>query len=89
MRNGDGIYGLRRALVLAGSESQLISLWNVSDEGTKDLMVSYYQKLIQGKGRHQALRETQLEMLNNEKYQHPYFWSAFIPSGNWRSLDAQ
>ena len=42
---GEGIYGLRRALVIAGSESQLISLWKVVDEGTKDLMVAYYQNV--------------------------------------------
>ena len=57
---GNGVYGLRRALVIAGSQSQLLSLWKVADDGTKDLMVEYYQKIKAGKGRHQALREVQL-----------------------------
>jgi CHAT domain-containing protein len=85
--NGEGIYGLRRALVIAGAESQVLSLWKVSDEGTKDLMVNYYQKLKANMGRSEALRQTQLEMLQSEKYRHPYFWAAFIASGNWKSVE--
>ncbi len=87
VRNGEGVYGLRRSLVLAGAESQLISLWNVADEGTKHLMVNYYQRLIKQEERGEALRQVQLEMLKSQEYQHPFFWSAFIPSGNWRSMD--
>ncbi|HLL77786.1 MAG TPA: CHAT domain-containing protein, partial [Pyrinomonadaceae bacterium] len=48
VQNGDGVYGLRRALVLAGSESQLMSLWPVSDYATRDLMVEYYRRLQAG-----------------------------------------
>ncbi len=43
--NGEGVYGLRRALAIAGAESQLITLWLVDDFATKDLMMSYYQRL--------------------------------------------
>jgi CHAT domain-containing protein len=84
---GGGVYGLRRALVIAGSQTQLLSLWQVADDGTKDLMVKYYEKLQAGKGRHEALREVQLELLNNPQYQHPYYWASFIPSGNWRAMN--
>ncbi|AFZ55137.1 CHAT domain-containing tetratricopeptide repeat protein [Cyanobacterium aponinum] len=87
VKNGDGVYGLRRAFVLAGAESQLMSLWDVYDEGTKDLMIKYYQKLTQGEGRSEALRNVQLEMLKSEKYYHPVFWAAFIPSGDWRTIE--
>ncbi|MGK7895355.1 MAG: CHAT domain-containing tetratricopeptide repeat protein [Xenococcus sp. (in: cyanobacteria)] len=91
---GEGIYGLRRALVIAGSESQVISLWKVADEGTKDLMVAYYQKLQQGEGRTTALHEVQKEMLrgeltgeNGQSYEHPYYWASFIPSGDWKPME--
>ena len=84
--NGEGVYGLRRALVIAGAESQLMSLWKVSDEGTKDLMVRYYTRLLNNEGRSEALRQVQLEMLKEKGLQHPYFWSAFIPSGDWRGM---
>ncbi|MGG6295450.1 tetratricopeptide repeat protein [Leptolyngbya sp. AN02str] len=84
---GEGVYGLRRALVLAGSQSQLISLWQVQDNTTRDLMVEYYQNLLLGMGRSEALRQTQLAMLNREATAHPYYWAPFINSGNWRLLD--
>jgi len=83
---GEGVYGLRRALVLAGSESQVISLWRVQDNSTKDLMVSYYKQLLQGKGRSEALREVQLAMIKDEQTSHPYYWAPFIQSGDWRPL---
>ena len=84
---GEGIYGLRRALVIAGAESQVISLWKVDDEATKDLMVAYYQRLKAGEGRSEALRQTQLEMLRGEQSQHPYFWASFILSGDWTPME--
>jgi CHAT domain-containing protein len=45
---GEGVYGLRRALVLAGSHSQVISLWKVDDTATQELMVAYYDRLLSG-----------------------------------------
>ncbi|WP_313934883.1 CHAT domain-containing tetratricopeptide repeat protein [Nostoc sp. FACHB-280] len=83
---GDGVYGLRRALVIAGSQTQVLSLWLVDDAATKDLMAKYYQNLQAGKGRHEALRAAQLDLLKTEEYQHPRFWAAFVPSGNWTPL---
>jgi CHAT domain-containing protein len=87
VNNGEGVYGLRRAFTIAGAESQVMSLWKVSDEGTKDLMVSYYQRLLKNEGRSEALRQVQLEMLRSAKYQHPYFWASFIPSGDWTPMN--
>jgi CHAT domain-containing protein/Tfp pilus assembly protein PilF len=86
VRNGDGVYGLRRALVLAGAESQLISLWPVSDRSTRDLMIGYYKLLTQGEGRGEALRQTQLRMLGDRRHAHPYYWASFIQSGEWANL---
>jgi CHAT domain-containing protein len=83
---GEGIYGLRRAFVLAGSQSQVISLWKVSDTATQALMVDYYDRLLAGTPRDAALRETQLAFLESEEYSHPYYWAAFIGSGDWRPL---
>lgn len=85
VRNGAGVYGLRRAFVMAGAQTQILSLWQVSDLATKDLMVGYYQQLQANQGRSEALREIQLAMLESE-YAHPYYWAAFIPSGDWRPM---
>ncbi len=85
--NGEGVYGLRRAFAMAGAESQLMSLWQVSDFGTQSLMARYYEKLTAGMGRSEALRAVQLEMLESGgEYHHPYYWAAFILAGDWRSL---
>ena len=86
IKTGDGVYGLRRALVLAGSESQMISLWPVSDVGTRELMFKYYRRLKAGEGRSQALRNAQLDLIKNPKRTHPYFWASFIQSGEWANL---
>ena len=86
VKNGEGVYGLRRALVLAGSEAQMISLWAISDRGTQELMAEYYHRLKAGEGRSQALRNTQLKLLKDPKRQHPFYWASFIQSGEWRPL---
>jgi tetratricopeptide (TPR) repeat protein len=77
---GEGVFGLRRAFVLAGAETLVMSLWKVPDEQTKELMVDFYKHLLEGKPRAEALREAQLAM--KEKYPNPYFWGAFICQGN-------
>ena len=83
---GEGIYGLRRAFVLAGSQTQVISLWKVSDTATQELMVDYYDRLLAGSGRDAALRDAQLAFIESEEYSHPYYWAAFVGAGDWRPL---
>lgn len=85
---GEGVYGLRRSLTIAGAESQSMSLWQVEDNSTKDLMIAYYQNLRAGQGRSEALRQAQLAMINSKDNDYrPYHWAAFINSGNWTPLD--
>lgn len=87
--NGEGVYGLRRALVLAGSESQVMSLWQVRDAAVTDLMVKYYTRLKAGEGRTEALRQVQLDTLNSPARRHPYFWASFIQSGAWSGVNTR
>jgi CHAT domain-containing protein len=82
---GEGVYGLRRALVLAGAESQVMSLWKVEDDATRELMAAYYARLAAGEGRASALRAVELEV--RRKHPHPYYWAAFLLSGAWSSFD--
>jgi CHAT domain-containing protein/Tfp pilus assembly protein PilF len=90
VKNGEGVQGLRRALVLAGSESQVMSLWPVTDEGAKELMIEYYKALQQGEGRSEGLRQVQLRMLRGRTdRRHPFYWAAFIQSGEWANLDGK
>jgi CHAT domain-containing protein len=83
---GEGVYGLRRAIVLAGAQTQITSLWKVSDASTRDLMGDIYAMMINGVGRAAAVRNAQLKMLANAEYEHPYYLASFIPIGNWTPL---
>jgi CHAT domain-containing protein len=86
VRTGEGVNGLRRALVLAGSETQVMSLWPVSDYVTQRLMKGYYTGLKQGQGRGQALRRVKLEMKRRQGMEHPFYWAGFIQSGKWTEI---
>ncbi|MBO0720824.1 MAG: tetratricopeptide repeat protein [Blastocatellia bacterium] len=86
LRKDEGVQGLRRALVLAGSESQVMSLWPVTDEGAREFMTEYYKALQRGEGRGEGLRQVQLRMLHSKERRHPFYWAAFIQSGEWANL---
>jgi CHAT domain-containing protein len=89
VHNGEGVYGLRRAFVLAGAESLVMSLWPISDYTTRTLMTSYYQNLKAGMGRGEALRQVQLDMLKKNPKLHPFYWANFIQAGEWANLDGE
>jgi CHAT domain-containing protein len=86
VRTGDGMYGLRRALVLAGAETQVMTLWRIDDEATQHLMADYYARIGKGVGRSDALREVTLSLLSNPKTANPKYWASFIVSGDPRPL---
>jgi CHAT domain-containing protein/tetratricopeptide (TPR) repeat protein len=89
VRNGEGVYGLRRAFFLAGTQSLVMSLWPVSDAVTREMMVDYYTGLKHGLGRGEALRQAELAMLKRKGRQHPFYWASFIESGEWANLDGK
>lgn len=76
IKSGEGVYGLQRAFQIAGSSSVLLSLWEVSDEGTQDLMSAFYRNWLKSGDKYEAFHKAQLQM--KEKYKFPYFWGAFI-----------
>ncbi len=89
VRNGEGVYGLRRAFALAGAETLVMSLWPVSDQVTRELMAAYYTGLQRGQGRSAALRAAQLQMLKQPQRRAPYYWASFIQAGEWGNLNGQ
>jgi CHAT domain-containing protein/Tfp pilus assembly protein PilF len=89
VKNGEGVYGLRRAFFLAGAESMVMSLWAVSDRVTQEMMTAYYTGLKSGMGRGEALRQAQLAMLKRGDRRHPFYWASFIQSGDWRNLEGK
>ena len=51
-------------------------------------MANYYENLTAGRGRSEALREVQLDMIEEGgEYSHPYYWAAFVLTGDWRPLE--
>jgi CHAT domain-containing protein len=89
VRNGEGVYGLRRAFFLAGAQTLVMSLWPVSDAVTREMMTAYYAGLKLGRGRGEALRQAQLAMLTRKNRRHPFYWASFIQAGEWANLDGQ
>ena len=60
IRTSEGVFGLRRAFVLAGAKTLVMSLWSVPDDQTQELMEEFYLRLLGGQSRAEALREAQL-----------------------------
>lgn len=77
----DGVIGLQRSLRLAGARSEILTLWPVSDEKTRELMVVFYRNLFERKlTKSEALRAAQGEML--DRGIDPYFWAPFVLYGD-------
>jgi CHAT domain-containing protein/Tfp pilus assembly protein PilF len=86
VKNGEGVFGLRRALEEAGAQNVLMSLWSVPDQETLELMRRFYAKWLAGTEVHAALQQAQLEMRDRVKAAHdgkdlPYYWGAFVLVG--------
>lgn len=76
---GDEQLGLGRAFLASGTRSLVISLWPVEDRSTNTLMQMFYQHLLNGENKMQALRAAQCSLLQSASsaLSHPYFWAAF------------
>lgn len=82
---GEGLMGLTRAFMYAGAPRVVVSLWNVNDRATATLMAGMYRRMLrEGKHPATALREAQLEMRKDKRWQSPYYWAAFAQHGEWK-----
>jgi CHAT domain-containing protein/uncharacterized protein HemY len=82
---GEGLVGLTRGFMYAGAPRVVVSLWNVNDKATAELMAKFYEKMLkQGHRPAAALRAAQVEMWKQKQWHSPYYWAAFTMQGEWR-----
>ena len=74
---GDGVFGLQRGFKNAGVHTLLMSLKNVYDDSTADLMISFYQHLVSGASKREALVRAQQD-IRNKGFNDPKYWATFI-----------
>lgn len=75
----EGVFGLQRAFRMAGARHVLVSLWQVDDQATNQLMQLFYHFwLVKKMDAAQALRAAQEKMRKSKEFQHPYFWAGFV-----------
>lgn len=85
---GNGIASLARAFMYAGAPSLIVSLWQVNDHVTSEIMQNLYRNLADGIPKDLALRKAKLEYINNRSsvLAHPAFWSPFVLIGNEEAI---
>jgi CHAT domain-containing protein/Tfp pilus assembly protein PilF len=82
---GEGLMGLTRAFLYAGAPRVVVSLWNVNDRATAELMAGFYRGMLRdGKRPAAALREAQLQLRQQKQWASPYYWAAFVQHGEWK-----
>ena len=74
--NGEGVIGLPRALLSAGSEQVLMSLWKVDDQATQELMRDFYGRWAKTGDAESSWKLAQQDL--RVKYPSPYYWGAFV-----------
>jgi CHAT domain-containing protein len=87
--NGEGAIGLPGSFLYAGADRVVASLWSVEEKATTDLMVRFYTNMLQGRDGKKltaaaALREAQLSMWRDRRWESPYDWAGFVLQGEWR-----
>ncbi|MEM6807047.1 MAG: CHAT domain-containing protein, partial [Bacteroidota bacterium] len=88
LAEGEGIMSLGRAFTYAGARSLVMSLWEVNDASTAEIMTLFYAYLSEGMSKDDALRKAKLAYLDqsSELKSQPYFWAAFIANGDMKPL---
>ncbi|MFN8001864.1 MAG: CHAT domain-containing protein [Acidobacteriota bacterium] len=82
---GEGLIGLTRGFMYAGTPRVVASLWQVNDLATAELMKLFYRGMLKdGQRPAAALRAAQLELMKQRRWAAPYFWAAFTLQGEWK-----
>lgn len=83
---GEGLVGFTQAFMVAGASRVVVSLWNVNDEATAELMQRFYRGLLRDRlPASVALQQAQASMWGEERWHAPFFWAGFVLQGDWVS----
>jgi CHAT domain-containing protein len=80
--SGEGVFGMRRAAAIAGVKTFVAPLWKIADSTQQALMDRFYKELSGGKGRAEALRLAQLQLLRSARTSSVLQWAPVILSGD-------
>ncbi|MDJ1182914.1 tetratricopeptide repeat protein [Roseofilum casamattae] len=84
---GEGLIGLTRGFMYAGTPRVLVSLWNVDDAATAEIMARFYRLMWQENlSPAKALQAAQLEMQTETQWKAPFYWAAFTLQGEWENI---
>jgi len=82
---GEGLVGLTRGFLYAGARGVVVSLWDVDDRATAELMRRFYHGMLkEGRPPAAALRDAQASLRREPGWQEPYFWAGFVLQGDWQ-----
>ncbi|MEM7794087.1 MAG: CHAT domain-containing protein [Cyanobacteria bacterium P01_C01_bin.118] len=76
--------GMAGVAVRSGARSTLATLWPVQDDSTAALTTTFYQLLLAGSGRADALQQAQQQLLKSDDHNHPFYWAPYVLVGNWQ-----
>jgi CHAT domain-containing protein len=84
MQKGEGMMSLARGFIYAGCPSIVMTLWQVTDKSSSELMTSFYRYLKKGKSKQEAMRLAKIDYLEqaDDLTSNPYFWSGFVVLGD-------
>lgn len=83
---GEGVFGQRRALSLAGARSLVVSLWRIDDQASVRMVDALHARLKAGASPANALRQVQQAWLKERSLEHPFFWAMFLTIRDWRPV---
>ena len=84
MQKGEGMMSMARGFIYAGCPSIVMTLWQVSDLSSAELMSKFYENLKKGSSKKKALRQAKIDYIKSSDNlkANPYFWSAFLMVGD-------
>jgi CHAT domain-containing protein len=84
MSSGEGILSLARGFIYSGSQSVVMSLWEIEDKSGTEIVEKFYRNLKNGYSKSTSLKMARIDFLNNadQLRSHPYFWSTLVVYGD-------